>query len=374
MNFNQTLAQLSTFVKDEYAIKSLRDLMQQTLVDESVSLANTFRLVPGVKTGDPLGWLGSMQPLGWAGSGCDPEYKHAAVQYAGKKWELGEWQLPLKWCYKEFESTLAEYALKKGADISKLEGTEIWSILIEGPVAKAVAKMWWRIIWFGDKQIAENHAADLTTAVPASPTQDPYAKVANIPNISNDLFTICNGLFKQFEAQGVTNTAIDANTKTTTALQFSELRKPGVATGIIESVLENADSRIKGNGGKLFVTDSIATALTKDLRNTYKNSTMMTWDILENGLKISQFDGVEIVAVNMWDQMIQEFFNNGTKLYNPHRVVFANKENLLVGTPENSVNADLEVNFDNISRNTFMYGTGKIGTNLGEEGLIHTAY
>lgn len=350
MNITKTLAQLTT---NPGFIESLRDLMQQTLISDSVALTETFTLKPGVNTGDKLGWIGQMPELGWAGSGCNPDYKQAAVKFDEKAWTLGEWQLPLEWCYQQFENTIAEYALRKGTDIAKIEGTELWQILIEEPIAKAVVDMFWRIIWMGDTQAT-------TSTLTAG--KDP------------ENFKICDGLFKRIMALPTSQkTTIAANGQSTTALQKSDIVANGQAITVIENILANADSRIGDKGGKIYMTASLYNALQRCLRDKYGMSAMMDWKTLENGLKVGRFDGVDLVAVNKWDSMIAEFENDGTKLNAPHRAIYCNKEDLMVGTPESAVNADLNVFFSDKERMTFMYGTGKIGTLLGEDDLIHYA-
>ena len=58
----------------------------------------------------------------------------------------------------------------------------------------------------------------------------------------------------------------------------------------------------------------------------------------------------------------------------PYRAVFCNPKQLLVGTPQDSLISDLDIWFSKKERRNYIYSTGKIGTAILEENLIHAAY
>lgn len=344
---------LDEVTKSNGAIQKLTEFLKtHGYADEA--LMSTFTPMFNVADGKKLDWQGEMSDVGWAGGGCNPEYRTPSTNYAEKAWELGEWEMPLEWCYKMFENTVAEYALKKGTDIGDLTGTEIWSILIESPLAQAITNMFWRLIWFGDKA-----GANLTAGV------------------DKTLFTACDGLWKRLFALGAANanqhTTIAANASASYAAQKADLRQNGVAISIFENLVDDADSRIEGlEGAAVFCTKSLADALARDLKNEYK--LILTWEQIFGGLKVTEFDGKKIVAISKWDRMIQQYQDNGTKFNLPHRAIYTAPSQLLVGTPANEIVSDVDVNFDHKARTTYTYSTGKIGTLLGEDNLIQVAY
>ena len=319
MEWKESLAQIT---KDNGAIQSLKNLLIETAFKDE-ALTSTFTTKFNVENGEHLGWRGSMTDVGWAGSGCNPEYRTPSVSLAEKVWELGDWELPLQWCYTEFEDTLAEYALKEGTDRANLQNTDIWRILISDPLADALVLMQWRKTWLGDKD-AKNVAegGKLTAGV------DPK------------LFKTCDGLFKRlFALPASQHTTIAANAETTAALQKSKLKTAGIAIGIFEDILENADARIFGqSGAKIMCTKSLADALTKDLKVKYQDR--LTWEENVKGIKVTELDGVKIEAISIWDRLIQKYestVSGSTGKFNlPHRAVFCDPENLLVGTPANN--------------------------------------
>lgn len=352
----------SKLTPDNGAVKSLKDLLIATnFVDEE--LERFFTLRQNVHNGDKLGWVGEMSDVGWAGSGCNPTYKEAAVQFAQKQWSIGDWQIPLKWCYEDLENTIAEYCLKTGTDIADLTSTEYMDDIVMPALDLAMKRMMWRFIWFGDTA-AKNSDAEET---PGVITED----------VDVELFKTTDGFWKQLFAVCTSNaaqhTTIAANSQTTAALQKSKLRESGVAIGIFDDLLDNADPRIAAlDGAAIFCTKSLADALTRDLKTQYKE--ILTWEQIFKGLDVSEYEGVPIYRVSIWDRFIQAYQNDGTKLNLPHRAVYGSPKQLFVGTPANQLISELDIWFERKERVNYLYSTGKLGCLIGEDNLFQIAY
>lgn len=349
------LESIKQLTNDNKAVKDLRDLMVVTnFTDEKLEDFFTFK--QNIQQGQKLGWIGEMSEIGWDGAPCNPTYRTPTIAAAEKTWDLGSWSVPLKWCYEEFLNTMAEYALKTGTDIHDLTGTDIMDVLIAPALEEAYRRMFWRFIWFGDKSTT---AEQITTGMDV------------------ELFKPTDGLFKQLFAIGAANAAqrvtIEANQEASMAAQFSALKQSGVAIGIFESLLENADPRIASmDGAALFVTKSLADALTKDLKREYKE--ILTWEQVFGGIKVTEFEGTKIYAVSLWDRMIQRYQNNGTTLNLPHRAVFGSPKQMFVGSPANDVISEFELWFNQDERVVKTYAAGRLGTLIGEDNLFQLAY
>ena len=111
-----TWEQLSNLTPDNGAISDLKDLIIAEMFTDP-ELERFFTLMQNVQNGKKIGYRGAMSDVGWAGSGCNPEYKDATIQFLEKTWEIGSWEVPLKWCYEDLENTIAEYCLKTGLDL-----------------------------------------------------------------------------------------------------------------------------------------------------------------------------------------------------------------------------------------------------------------
>ena len=265
--------------------------------------------------------------------------------------------MPFELCYSDFENTIAEYALNHGTNVGDLTSTEIMTEVLIPAVAEALSKMYWRIVWFGDKD-AKNVAGNgvITDGVDVS------------------LFNMTNGLFKQlFALPAAQRTTISANTQTTRALQFSKLREEGVAIGIVEDMIMNANPALASVADAgIYMTKSLADALAADVRKVYK--VIMPWEVVFNGVQMSEYNGVKIYRCDMWDEVIQTMQNNGTKLNLPHRAVYAAPSLLLAASPSANFVSDLDIFFDRKSRTTNIYAGGKIGALVGQDDLIQVAY
>lgn len=351
----EILEGIKHLTKDNGAIKDLRDLMVLTAFTDE-NLEQFFTLKQNVEQGKKLGWVGEMSEIGWKGAPCYPEYRTPTISSAEKQWDLGDWSVPLKWCYEEFMGTLAEYALKTGTDIHDLTGTDIMDVLILPALEEAYRRMAWRFIWFNDK----NKTAENIT-----------------PGMEVELFNTNDGLFKQLFAIGAANPAqritIEANQEATIAAQMNAIKQPGVAVNLFDSLLDSADPRIASlDGAGLYVTKSLADALTKDLKREYKE--IITWDQVFNGIKVTEYNGVKIYAISLWDRMIQRYENNGTSLNLPHRAVFGTPKQMFVGTPANNIISDFDLWFNKDERVVKHYSAGRLGTLIGEDNLFQLAY
>lgn len=353
-----TWEQISSLTVDNGAIKDLKELLIIEAFQDP-ALEQFFTLVLNAKNGEKIGWRGNMSDVGWAGADCKPTYKKPKVDFLEKEWEIGDWQVPLELCYKEIENTIAEYCLKTGTQIGDLTGTDYMDVVIYPALKDAMTKMVWRFVWFGDKDAKLSNASGVI-----STTSDV------------ELFKTCDGLFKRLFSLVTSNAEqkveIAANNETSTAAQLSKIKESGVAIGIFDSLLENADSRIAGlDGAGIFATKSLCDALTKDMKREYKE--ILTWEDIFGGLKVTEYNGIPVYSIPVWDRFIKEYQNNGTKLNIPHRAVFTAPSELLVGTPANQIISDLDVWFNKDERTNKIYATGKLGTQLGEDDLIQFA-
>ena len=52
---------------------------------------------------------------------------------------------------------------------------------------------------------------------------------------------------------------------------------------------------------------------------------------MSDGLQVTKWDGITMYTVPLWDQWIRAYENDGTRLNNPHRIVYTMKQNLQVG-------------------------------------------
>lgn len=248
-----------------------------------------------VKNGDPVAFLGLGDEVGIAGSGCDPVYQEYGIANSQKRWELGDWQIPLKICYESLQATIAEYTLKTGTDIGDLTSTEFMSYILRPALEYQMKRMIWRFGWFGDKGAKKQANGGILT---------------DDDNLRKELFTTCDGLFKRIFAQCAANskqrTTIAANSEPTFNAQRAAMLQGGVATNLVDMMLMDADSRITSDpGAVILMTKAMADALTYDIKQTYKQ--IMPWQTVFQGLDVAEYNGVKIARVSIWDRMIMAY-------------------------------------------------------------------
>lgn len=307
---------------------------------------------------EPVAFIGDMETVGKSGSGCDPVYEEKGIANSQKRWELGDWQIPIKICYESMAGTIAEYSMKKGTDIADLDGTDIMAVYTQ-KLQDAIKAMRWRMVWLGDKGAQNVADGGKITA-----------------GVSTDLFDTCDGLWKRIfticQNDGKQLTSIDANKKATPEEQRDAALAEGYMTGLVDKMLMDVDSRILNDKDSVLVmTRSMAMALEHDLKEKYK--LILPWDKVENGMNTTVYNGIKIARCSIWDRQISSF-EKGTATVNlPYRAVFTNKRQLMAGSPENFVST-LDIFFDRKERRNYIYATGKIGTQTLEDDMIHAMY
>lgn len=350
-----TKQQLENLKLEPENLASIKDAVQETFYnDEDFS---SFVNIQKVKEKDPIALLGEMEMVGKKGGGCDPTYEEKGIANSQKRWEFGQWEIPVKICYEAIKGTIGEYSLKTGTAIGDLTSTDFMTIFADA-LQRAMEQMIWRFGWLGDKEaaLAGKGGGKLTAGL----------------DVSN--FNVCDGLFKRiFTATATKHTAIAANSETTAALQISALRKSGAATTLVDTILMDADTRIVDDSDAvLLMTRSLADALTYDLKKTYHD--IMPWEKLFDGFEVATYNGVKIARVGIWDRMIKAYEKGETTINLPHRAVFCNPKHLMIGTDADNLISDLDIWFDQKERRNYLYATGKIGTALLEEDMIYAAY
>lgn len=337
-------------------VERLQDILN--LAAHNLEDYKKFVAISQVRNGDPLAFLGDMDDIGTAGAGCNPEYKEVGIVNKMKRWELGDWSIANKMCYTALEGSIAEFSLKGGTE--KAEATEFLTQVYIPKFTDALNKAVWRWGWFGDKEAKNISAGGQIT-----------------DGVDVNLFTVEDGLFKRIFAACANNadqhTEIEANTKATYKEQKEAMLAKGVATGIVDKVLMDADARISAsNGAMLLMTKAMADALAYDMKQSH--NVIMPWETLFEGFDVAEYNGVKVARISVWDRFIKAYENDGAKLNKPYRIVFSNPSNLLLASDANDLVSEANVYFDERTRENLIYAQGKFGSMLKEDDMVHAAY
>lgn len=338
-------------------LASLRDaIIKKVLDDENIRRVLTIKRV---RTGEPLALIGEMDAVGHAGAGCSPTYEQVGIGNSLQRWALGAWEIAQQICYKDFEGTMAEYALRAGTPIGDLTDTEIMAVYLE-LLETQMRRMLWRLAWFGDTT-----AQNITDGGVITNGEDVTLLTPN-DGLFKKLFAIATGNANQY-------TAISANTQTTYAAQKSAMLAAGYATGIVDTIKLEASTKVNAGGeATLFMNKKFADYLAHDIKVTYKDN--LPFERIFDGFYLAYYDGMPIVAIEAWDYLIDVYENTGTKWNLPFRAVLANPSNLLLGVDKENPIDDFEVWFEKKDRMNYIYATGKIDTMVAQPDLVHVAY
>lgn len=347
---------------DNGAVRGLNQLIFRAVLGAE-KLGSLFNVLPNQKHGDKVALIGDYGLLGKASEGCDPTYDHNTATTAEGEWDIKEWQISEEICYKDLEGTLAQVALKTKTDIGDLTGTEYLDYVVLPLLEVGAGKMLFRLAWFGDKNAASINDGGVLKA---------DARVG--------AFNVTDGFWKRIYEMVATNaerhTAVAANAKTTFAEQKSAIRTSGAAIEVLDNLISDAPMTLRqANGQVIFISQALKDALSADIKKNNAGSDLQ-WEALFDGITKTNYDGIELVALPMWDEIIKgyETANAGKAWNKPFRAVYTTRENLLVGIPGVNEIADLQVTFDPIKRKTYIYATDKLGTLIADDNLIQVAY
>jgi hypothetical protein len=352
---------ISQFTVSNQGITDLRELLFLTLLQQG-SISETADFMTGVRNGSRLGGIGELEPVGVASSGCSPAWKNSNLATVEKQWELGAYEVAEKICYADLEETLVQFSMKNGTDRADLTGTDYLDIILEPVMRTALEKMLWRMVWFGDKSAANVADGGVITA-----------------GVNPALFTVNDGLFKRLlavtAASAQQRITVAANAQATYDDQLQGIRSSGVATSVFDKLIYNAPVKLRQKSDKIILcTQTMADALAMDIKANNKGSDLQWESLFDGFVSATKYNGQTVLALPVWDEMIQSFENDGTKWNKPHRALYVSKSQLKAGTESSDMIAELKVWFNEDEQMNKMLCKDKIGTLLWEDSLFMYAY
>lgn len=349
------IVDLSVFNFSTEEIRNINELIMEEII-QAPELAVLHTIYPGVVTDKYVGFIGEGGMVGLPAQDCDPVPQQWNIQGEQKIWKPKRWEVFLTECWKDLENTMAVYSLNKGVNVGDLTNTDYMAIVVQ-VLGAAIKKMIWRFAWFGDTD-ADNfsNGGILTNGV------DP------------EYFRLIDGFWKQLNTAvpvgDQKRVAIAANTATTTQAQFDQLTGQ-ITYETLVNLYQQASIVLRNQPDVIFAcTQSFADGYMKylegkDLETTYFN--------LSEGVKALSFRGIPVVPFAIWDEMIYNYENNGTKLNNPHRCLLTTKSNLAIGVAGEDVLSEVDVWYEKKEDRNYMRSRDSIDAKLLQENLLTLA-
>ena len=340
------------------AVQDLAELIFLELQEDD-KLGQLVTFMTRQENGKKLGFVGKAGLLGKKAKGCDPEYAKNLVQASEKTWTLEEWEIAEEICYKELENTIAEHFAANGSDMADLTSSDYMEKVVRPLLEQAIRDLIVRLVFFGDTE-AEGNLKE---------------------GVDAEYFNLFDGIWKQLfvavTAGKTTRVNVDANTKTTVAAQYEAMRQPGAATGVLNSLIINTPMKLRTMADRVFiVTQAFADMLNLDIQENNKGSELQ-WESLFAGIQKSTYQGITLIAVPQFDEIIQDYLKNSTNAdaYDkPFRVIYGAKGNFRAGTKSAETLADLQITFNKKDRKNYIYAADTLGALVLAEKYAAVAY
>lgn len=327
-------------------IRAVNELLFDDTI-KSPELDYIHQVWTGVVTDKEVGYIGKGGIIGVPTTGCDPQPQNWGINTRKVKWTPQMWEFLVAACWTELENAASVYSLKTGKDIPDFEDSDYMAIVVEA-LSGSLRDMMWRFIWFGDKGAKNVADSGLIT-----------------DGVDPKHFTLIDGLWKQLYAE-IGGSGAARHTATITenagATYAAQALDPKRVIGYMQRVVMGAPLLLRRQADRqLLVTQSVYDAYQIALEGlgiteTYRN--------LVDGQAELTYNGIPLKPLPVWDEMIAEYENTGTKLHDPHRILFTTKSVLSVGIDSDNSYQEFNTWHDRDTRKVKMEGFGRVDAKL----------
>lgn len=302
------------FTNFQFTTEQIRDI-NELLYDEIVEapeISLICTLYPGIVFDKEIGFIGEGSLVGVKNQGCDPAPQEWKIGTRTVKWEPKSWEILLAECWTDLEATAAVYSLNTGVDVADFTDTDYYAIILQ-VLTVSIKKFIIRLVWFNDEDAANVTDGGIIT-----------------DGVDVDYFNILNGLWKQLITQVTANPSQRVVvTENAGASYTAQDLTPAKAAEYLGKLKYAAPITMR-NKENTFVLCTQSFYDAWEIFNTGKELESL-YGKLVDGTPTMKAYGMTLVPIPVWDEMISQFEDNGTKLNNPHRALYISKNNIAVG-------------------------------------------
>lgn len=328
-------------------IESISEMVMEDTI-QGPELSTIHTVFPDIVTNTEVGFIGDGGMVGVKDGGCDSTTKPWNINTRKLKWEPAAWEIFLSQCYTDLKNAATVYSLRTGVDIPDFTDTDYMNIVLE-VLEKSIMDFWYRMFWFGDT--AAKHVGENSGIITAG--------------LDLAYYTILDGFWKQITTQVAAHpeqhpVVIAENAGATYAEQ--EL-KPENVQGYLAKLVFSAPLQLRNLTDKfILVTQSVYDAYEQSLMSACcLESARMA---LINGMEALKYKGIPVIAMPVWDKLIAVGEDTGTKLNNPHRMLFTAKSVLGIGVDDISRMGDLRIWYDQKDKKVYIRSMGQADAKL----------
>jgi hypothetical protein len=306
-----TAIDFSKFTFTAEQVRAINELTYDAVISApEISLIHT--IYPNIVTEKFVGFLSEGGLVGLASTGCTPSAQSFQIGSRTIKWSPVEWEVFISQCWKDLRSTMATYSLNTGVNAKDFTSTDYMNVVVD-QLTMALKKFLIRFAWFNDTDADNVTGGGVIT-----------------DGLDLDYFNLVDGLFKQIDTQVTANPAqLVAITENAGVSYVAQKITPANVIGYLQKLVFGAPNKLKGLAGNFILCtqsfyDGYIMALQSDkIQATYTN--------LVDGMQTVTFNGIPLIALPIWDEMIAEFEDTGAKYHAPNRAVYTNKSVLGLG-------------------------------------------
>lgn len=212
---------------------------------------------PNVLAKKQIGFIGDMGYIMTKHTGCGTQTT-GTLNTRTVEFDPQSWFVNIPECYSNLENTAAQYAMKKGADVADLTGTDFAAIVSER-MAASLKNNVIALAVYGDTQSQDAH------------------------------LSIFDGVLKQMETQA-----------TVVPAQKIQLSANNIIAGVM-SMIQAAPVELRADASaKIFASQKVYDAILAGLVSA--NASNLAWAGLVDGVQTVKILGVEVVAMPSFDK------------------------------------------------------------------------
>lgn len=320
-------------------------LMDETIKGPDINSVHT--VFPDIVAHTEVGFIGKGGLIGQANSGCSPAPKPWKVNTRKLLWEPATWEVLLHLCWTELEQSAAVYALRTGVDIPDFSDTDYMNLVLQ-VLNESIMDFWWRLFWFNDTAADNVSSGGIIT-----------------DGTDTSYFSMINGFWQQIYAQYASNPAQHAAiiTENAGATYIAQRLDPDNIVKYFADVVFSAPIPLRKQSDRfLLVTQSVYDAYTQYLMNAHSLESARL--MLMDGREALSYNGTPVIPNAKWDDIIETYEDTGTKLNNPHRIVFTAQSVLGVGVDNPDSFERLRIWYDPNTRLVKVEGMGRADAKL----------
>lgn len=344
---------MSRFVFNGDTLRSVSELVFDEVI-KGPDLNMIHTVYPNIVTQSQIGFVGKGGLVGVKNQGCNPTPQDWKIGSREVTFTPVAWEILIAACWTDLQSSAAVYSLHKGINIPDFTDTDYMTILMD-VLASSMNEFMYRFIWFSDVD-AEN-----------------VAKGGEISDgIDVKYFNLLDGLFKQMDVQIGVNPKQHVPIAENAGANYDAQVVTSVnAVNYLRQAYRAAPIHLRNLKNKFYlVTQGIYDAYVESLQNACCLET--TYQNLVNGMTTVSYNGIPLIAMTIWDEIIASYYNNTTagKYVNPNRLVLTAPEVLAVGVDDPNAFDSVKSWYNNDTREVKIEAMGQGDVKLANPALF----